>query len=201
MPIRVLIADDQTLVRAGLAALLGMEDDIDIVAEVANGEQAVNYLSAHDVDVAMLDIEMPVMDGIAAAEKITTSTECNVLMVTTFGRAGYLRRALDAGAKGFMVKDAPAEQLLDAIRAVHSGGSAIDPELAAQALAQGNNPLTDRERELLRLTLTGASIKQLAATLFISQGTVRNHLSSAIAKTHTDNRTAAAHTAQDRGWL
>ncbi|MFT0847631.1 response regulator transcription factor [Actinomycetaceae bacterium L2_0104] len=199
--IRVLVADDQELVRAGLAALLNLEEDIEVVAELASGTGCAQAVEEHAVDVAVLDIEMPEMDGICATQEIMAAGSCKVLIVTTFGRTGYLQRALAAGASGFMIKDAPAEQLAQAIRTVHAGGRVVDPALATEALLAGANPLTDRERDALRLALTGASIKDIAAQLFLSPGTVRNHLSAAIGKMGASNRSEAAGIAQSRGWL
>lgn len=197
--IRVLIADDQELVRAGLAALLNLEEDIEVVAQLASGEGCADVVREHAVDVALLDIEMPGVDGIAATGELAGL--CKVLIVTTFGRAGYLQRAMEAGASGFMVKDAPAEQLAEAIRKVAGGANAVDPGLAAEALVAGINPLTERERDILRIALSGASVKHIAGELYLSPGTVRNHLSSAIGKTATTNRTEAARVAQAKGWL
>lgn len=200
---RLLIADDQHLVRAGLAALLDLEDDLEVVHEMSTGTGIVEAVTEHQVDVVVLDIEMPEIDGITATELITSelSDPPAVLILTTFGRAGYLQRAMGAGARGFMVKDAPAEQLAEAVRTVYSGGRAIDQVLAAEALSSGANPLTDRERDVLRVAVTGASVKAIAAELHLSPGTVRNHLSAAIGKTATTNRTEAARTAQANGWL
>lgn len=203
MTIRLLLADDQHLVRAGLAALLNLESDLDVVHQLADGQDVVDHIRQHRVDVAVLDIEMPQVDGITATQHITEAfgDDVAILILTTFGRAGYLQRAMAAGARGFMVKDAPAEELAQAIRTVHTGGRAVDPALAAEALSTGANPLTDRERDVLSAALTGASVKQIAAQLHLSSGTVRNHLSSAIGKTHTSNRTEAARVAQQSGWL
>lgn len=199
-PIRVLVADDQRLVRAGLAALLDLEPDLEVVAQMGDGAGAVDVAVHNEVDVALIDIEMP-HDGITTTAELTAAGACQVLIVTTFGRAGYLRRAMDAGARGFMVKDAPAEQLADAIRTIHAGGTAVDPQLAAEALSAGDNPLTERERDVLRASLDGGSVRAIAGSLHLAQGTVRNYLSSAIAKTGAANRVAAAHIAHDRGWL
>lgn len=203
MTIRLLLADDQHLIRAGLAALLNLEDDLEVVHQLPDGTGVVEAVREHRVEVAVLDIEMPEIDGITATQHITDAfgTEVAVLILTTFGRAGYLQRAMAAGASGFMVKDAPAEQLAEAIRTVHSGGKAVDPTLAAEALSIGANPLTDREREVLQAALSGASVKAIAARVQLSAGTVRNHLSSAIGKTQTSNRSEAARTAQLNGWL
>lgn len=203
MTIRLLLADDQHLIRAGLAALLNLEDDLDVVHQLPDGTGVVEAVREHRVEVAVLDIEMPETDGITATQHITDAfgREVAVLILTTFGRAGYLQRAMAAGASGFMVKDAPADQLAEAIRTVHSGGKAVDPTLAAEALSTGANPLTDREREVLQAALSGASVKAIAARVQLSAGTVRNHLSSAIGKTQTSNRSEAARTAQLNGWL
>jgi len=203
MTIRLLLADDQHLIRAGLAALLNLEDDLEVVHQLPDGTGVVEAVREHRVEVAVLDIEMPEIDGITATQHITDAfgTEVAVLILTTFGRAGYLQRAMAAGASGFMVKDAPADQLAEAIRTVHSGGKAVDPTLAAEALSTGANPLTDREREVLQAALSGASVKAIAARVQLSAGTVRNHLSSAIGKTQTSNRSEAARTAQLNGWL
>lgn len=203
MTIRLLLADDQHLVRAGLAALLNLEADLEVVHQLADGQDIVEHIRQHQVDVAVLDIEMPEVDGITATAHITQAfgDEVAVLIVTTFGRAGYLQRAMTAGARGFMVKDAPAEQLAEAVRTVHAGGRAIDPALAAEALSAGVNPLTVRERDVLTAALGGSSVKHIAAQVHLSPGTVRNHLSSAIGKTHTSNRTEAARVAQQNGWL
>lgn len=203
MTIRLLLADDQHLVRAGLAALLNLEHDLEVVHQLPDGTEVVESVRDHAVDVAVLDIEMPEIDGITATQHIADAfgTEVAVLILTTFGRAGYLQRAMAAGASGFMVKDAPADQLAEAIRTVHSGGKAVDPTLAAEALSTGANPLTDREREVLQAALSGASVKAIASRVQLSAGTVRNHLSSAIGKTQTSNRSEAARTAQLNGWL
>ena len=201
-PIRLLLADDQALVRGALAALLEMEGDLEVAAQLADGTEVAETVARERVDVALLDIEMPGLDGIEAARAIAAGgTGCRSLIVTTFGRPGYLRRALEAGASGFVVKDTPAEQLAEAVRAVHAGDRVVDPSLAAETLISGANPLTDRERDVLRAALNGSSVRQIAATLFLSPGTVRNHLSSTIGKTHASNRTEAALTARDNGWL
>ncbi|WFP15764.1 response regulator transcription factor [Citricoccus muralis] len=201
--IRLLLADDQHLVRAGLAALLNLEDDLDVIHQQSSGAGLVAAVQEHRIDVAVLDIEMPGMDGITATETLTATLEQPpaVLILTTFGRTGYLQRAMAAGARGFMVKDAPAEQLAAAIRTVHAGGRAVDPGLAAEALSIPASPLTEREADVLRAALTGASVKAIAAQLFLSPGTVRNHLSAAIGKTGTTNRAEAARQAQSHGWL
>ena len=203
MTIRLLLADDQHLIRAGLAALLNLEDDLEVVHQLADGAGVVEAIRAHRVHVAILDIEMPEVDGITATQHISDAfgSDVAILILTTFGRAGYLQRAMAAGARGFMVKDAPADQLAEAIRTVHHGGTAVDPTLAAEALSTGANPLTVRERDVLKAALTGASVKTIAVQVHLSAGTVRNHLSSAIGKTQTSNRSEAAQTAQLKGWL
>lgn len=205
-PIRVLIADDQSLVRGAIAALLDMEDDLTVVAQVGTGAEVVPTAASTLADVAVLDIEMPGGDGIAAMQALTDAAvrgghACKGLIVTTFGRPGYLQRAFEAGASGFIVKDTPAEVLAQAIRTVHAGGRVVDPELAQESLASGLNPLTQRERDVLTVALTGANAAEIAARLLLSPGTVRNHLSSAIAKTNTTNRAEAAAVARDNGWL
>ncbi|RCK68977.1 DNA-binding response regulator [Desertihabitans brevis] len=200
MTIRVLVADDQDLVRGALAALLGLERDLEVVAEVGTGDAVLPAVREHRVDVALLDIEMPGMDGIAVAGQLA-GTGCRSLVVTTFGRPGYLRRAMDAGASGFVVKDTPAGQLAEAVRRVHAGLRVVDPMLAAESLTSGHNPLTAREREVLGAALTGASAAEIATRLHLSEGTVRNHLSGAIGKTGTRNRAAAASVARENGWL
>ena len=200
--IRVLIADDQALIRGALATLLGLEPDIEVVAQLPDGSQIVQTVAEHAVDVAILDIDMPVLDGLGAAAILKDSGHaCRTLMLTTFGRPGYLSRALEAGASGFLVKDTPPQRLADAIRTIAAGGKAIDPELAMEAVILGNNPLTAREQEILRLAATGADAPAMAATLFLTEGTVRNYLSSAIAKTQARNRTEAARVAERNGWL
>jgi len=200
--IRLLIADDQTLVRSALAALLALEDDFTVVAQVGRGDEVVDAATINQPDVALLDIEMPGLDGIAAAAALRAAVPtCAVLIVTTFGRAGFLRRAMEAGALGFVVKDAPAEQLANAIRRVADGERVVDPELAAATLAGGPSPLTPRERDVLTAARNGATVADIAKTTFLSEGTVRNYLSSAITKIGARNRTEAAHEANERGWL
>lgn len=200
--IRLLIADDQALVRGALSALLGLEPDIEVVAEVGRGDEVVSAARASSPDVALLDIEMPGIDGLEAASLLRAQVPgCRVLMVTTFGRPGYLKRAMQAGASGFVVKDTPAAQLADAVRRVSQGLRVVDPALAADSLAQGDSPLTERESDVLSTAQTGGSIADIARILHLSEGTVRNHLSSAIGKTGGRNRADAARIAEENGWL
>ncbi|MFF7499148.1 response regulator transcription factor [Streptomyces lavendulae] len=201
-PIRILLAEDQSMVREALAALLGLEPDIEVLAQVARGDEVVAAARSHDVNVALLDIEMPGMTGIEAAAELRRSLpSLKIVVLTTFGRPGYLRGAMEAGASAFLVKDAPAAQLADAVRRVLAGERVIDPTLAAAALAEGANPLTDREREVLREADSGATNAELAARLNLSQGTVRNYLSTAIQKLAARNRTEAVRVAREKGWL
>lgn len=200
--IRVLLADDQALVRGALAALLNLEPDIEVVAQTGDGTDVAALAEEHQVHVALLDIQMPLMDGLEAATRLRSRLpECKVLMVTTFDRPGYLRAAFEAGASGFLVKDTPSAELAAAVRRVHAGGRVVDPGLAAQSLMNGANPLTDREREVLARAQGGLPGAQIAAALFLSVGTVRNHLSNAIGKTGAANRIEAAHLAHERGWI
>ncbi|MFE6970696.1 response regulator [Isoptericola sp. NPDC057653] len=200
--IRLLLADDQALVRGALAALLDLEPDLEVVAQVGRGDEVLDAAREHAADVALLDVEMPGLDGIAAAAALRRELpSCRALVVTTFGRPGYLRRALDAGASGFVVKDTPAEQLADAVRRVHAGLRAVDPELAVASLAVGASPLTERERHVLALAADGGTVAQVAADAFLSEGTVRNYLSAAIGKTGARTRAEAVRIAQDNGWL
>ncbi|AUG79518.1 MerR family transcriptional regulator [Kitasatospora sp. MMS16-BH015] len=200
--VRVLLAEDQGMVREALAALLGLEGDIAVVAQVSRGDEVVDAVLAHDVQVAVLDIEMPGMTGIdAAAEVRRRSPATKVVIATTFGRPGYLRRAMEAGADGFLVKDAPAAELAQAIRRVLRGERVIDPTLAAAALAEGANPLTTRERDVLAAAADGAVNADIARLLHLSEGTVRNYLSMAIQKTAARNRTEAVRIAREKGWL
>lgn len=200
--IRLLIADDQALVRGALSALLGLEPDIEVVAEVGRGDEVVDAAVQSAADVALLDIEMPGMDGIAAASALRGALpSCRALIVTTFGRPGYLTRAMRAGASGFVVKDTPAAKLADAVRRVAQGLKVVDPALAADSLAQGESPLTARETDVLAVARTGGSIADIARMLHLSEGTVRNHLSSAIGKTGARNRADAVRVADENGWL
>ncbi len=198
--IRVLLADDQALVRGALAALLGLEGDIDVVAEVGRGDEVLDAARSSNAEVCLLDIEMPGLDGIAVAGKLARELpDVRSLIVTTFGRPGYLRSALEAGASGFVVKDTPATELAEAVRRVRRGERVVDPALAAESIAGGNNPLTDRERDVLRAALDGVPVAAIASVVHLSQGTVRNYLSSAIGKTGTTTRVEAARRAQQNG--
>ena len=200
--ITLLLADDQALVRGAMAALLGLEEDLEVVAEVGSGDEVLAAARRSRPDVAVLDVEMPGLDGISAAAQLTSELPgTRVLIVTTFGRPGYLRRALEAGASGFVVKDTPSDELAEAVRTVAKGGRVVDPSLATEVVVGGPNPLTDREREVLAVALDGRSAADIAARVHLSPGTVRNHLSSAIGKTGTSNRVEAARRAQDLGWL
>jgi two-component system response regulator DesR len=200
--IRILLADDQELIRSALAVMLGLEDDFEVVATVGRGDEVVDAARAHRPDVALLDIDMPGIDGLAAAGVLAQELpQCHSLILTTFGRPGYLRRAMESGAYGFVVKDAPAEQLADAVRRVAAGERVVDPALAAATLAGGASPLTARERDVLVAARTGATVAEIAEKLFLSAGTVRNYLSAAIAKAGARNRAEAVRTADEQGWL
>jgi two-component system response regulator DesR len=200
--IRVLLAEDQGMVRGALATLLGLEEDIEVVAQVARGDEVVAAAQVAQPDVALLDIEMPGIDGLEAAALLHRALPgCVIIIVTTFGRPGYLRRAMEAGATGFVVKDGPADQLAVSIRRAAAGERVIDTALAAAALSDGSNPLTPRERDVLHAASAGATIASIATTLFLSEGTVRNYLSSAIQKTGARNRIEAVRTAEQHGWL
>jgi two-component system response regulator DesR len=200
--IRLLIADDQALVRGALAALLDLEPDLEVVSEVGRGDEVIAAAQAAKPDVALLDVEMPGLDGIEAAAALRTAVPgVRILMVTTFGRPGYLRRAMEAGAAGFVVKDTPAAQLADAVRRVHQGLRVVDPSLAAETLVAGTSPLTARESDVLRAAREGGTVADIAKELHLSEGTVRNHLSAAIGKTGARTRAEAARIALDNGWL
>jgi two-component system, NarL family, response regulator DesR len=200
--IRVLIAEDQGMVRGALKALLAMEGDIEIVAETDRADQVLPLATQTKPDVALLDIEMPGGDGITAAGQLHKELpSCKTLILTTFGRPGFLRRAMESGASGFMLKDAPAHELALAIRRTMAGDRVIDPGLAAAALSAGVSPLSEREREVLIAGQGGASIAEIAQSLFLSEGTVRNYLSSAIQKLEVSNRTEAARVAEEQGGL
>ncbi|MFG2626948.1 response regulator [Streptomyces sp. NPDC048473] len=200
--IRLLLAEDQSMVREALAALLGLEPDIEVVAQVARGDEVLAAAHEHRIDVALLDIEMPGMTGIDAAAVLRRELPAvKIVVVTTFGRPGYLRRAMESGADAFLVKDAPASQLASAVRKVLAGERVIDPTLAAAALADGASPLTDRERDVLRTAADGSTNAEIAAALHLSQGTVRNYLSMAIQKMAARNRAEAVRIAREKGWL
>ena len=200
--IRVLLADDQATVRGALAALLRLEKDFEVVAEVGRADEVLPAAVKNKPDVALLDIEMPGGDGLSAAAQLREKIpSCRVLMLTTFGRPGYLRRAMEGGAVGFLTKDAPAAQLALAIRRAVAGERVIDPQLAIDALSEGDNPLTERERDVLVAASRGAGIGQIADQLFLSPGTVRNYLSLAIQKLGAANRFEAAQIALEKGWI
>lgn len=201
-PIRVLVADDQALIRGAFATLINLEPDMTVVAQVGNGDDVLPAALRERPDVALLDVQMPGPDGLAAAAILAQRVPaCRVIILTTFGRPGYLRRAMEAHAAGFMVKDAPPETLIDAIRRVHRGLRVVDPELAAESLTLGESPLTGRERDVLLATLDGGTVGQIARRLFLSDGTVRNHLSSVIGKTGAATRAEALRIATERGWI
>jgi two-component system, NarL family, response regulator DesR len=200
--VRIMIAEDQTMVRQALVALLELEPDIQVVAEAADGDEALAMAGKHNPDVAVLDIEMPGPNGIEVASQLGRSGfGCKVIIVTTFDRPGYLRAAMTAGASGFLLKDAPAAALAAAIRRVAAGERVVDPSLAAAALAQGDSPLTDREAEVLAAAASHDAVADVAARLHLSPGTVRNHLSAAIQKLGARNRAEAVQIAQRKGWL
>ncbi|MGI8697420.1 MAG: response regulator [Mycobacteriales bacterium] len=200
--IRVLLAEDQAMVRGAIAALLELEDDLQVVAEVGDGDDAVRAAIEHRPDVALLDIEMPGLDGLDAAARLHCELpDCVVLILTTFGRPGFLRRAMQAGAAGFLVKDGPAADLAAAIRRALAGERVIDAGLAATALTEGPNPLSTREREVLAASADGSTVADIAGEVFLSEGTVRNYLSAAIQKVGARNRVEAVHNARERGWL
>src|SRR5260370_31278200 len=200
--IRVLLAEDQAMVRGALAALLSREQDIEVVAEVARGDEVVQAAFSTRPDVALLDIEMPGGDGLAAAQALQKARpSCHSVILTTFGRSGYLRRAMESGAVGFLLKDAPAAELAVALRRVMKGERVVDPDLALAALSEGNNPLTNRECEVLSVALFRARMEEIAARLVLSEGTVRNHLSTAMQKLGARNRMEAARLAEQKGWL
>ncbi|MET0866350.1 MAG: response regulator transcription factor [Nakamurella sp.] len=200
--IRVLLADDQALIRGAFAALIGLESDLVVVAQVGTGDDVLPTALRTRPDVALLDVQMPGIDGLAAAAALTERLPtCRVIILTTFGRPGYLRRAMAAKAAGFLVKDAPPETLIDAIRRVHAGLRVVDPTLAAESLSLGESPLTARERDVLIATVSGGTISEIAGRLFLSEGTVRNHLSSVIGKTGARTRADAVRIATERGWI
>jgi two-component system response regulator DesR len=202
MTVRVLLAEDQAMVRGALAALLSLEKDVEIVAEVSRGDEVIPVALDVLPDVALLDIEMPGGDGLTAAGELRERlSSCRVIILTTFGRAGYLRRAMESGAVGFLLKDAPASELATAIRRAMNGERVVDPGLAAAALSEGESPLTERERDVMAASANGATIEDIARKLYLSEGTVRNYLSTAIKKTGARNRVEATHLAESKGWL
>jgi two-component system response regulator DesR len=200
--IRLVIVDDQAMLRGALAALLELEDDLTVVGVAGDGDEAVQVVARTSPDVCLMDIQMPGTDGIAATRAVrSANADTRVLIVTTFARPGYLRSALDAGASGFVVKDAPAEQLADAVRRVHAGMRVVDSALAEASLFDGANPLSEREQQVLRLAADGRSAAAIASEIFLSAGTVRNNLSAAIGKVGAANRAQAVRIAQDKGWV
>jgi two-component system, NarL family, response regulator DesR len=199
--IRVVVAEDQSMVLGALAALLEIEPEIEVVGKARDGREALELVEQYRPDVLLTDIEMPQMTGLElAAEVARRRLSTRVIILTTFARGGYLRRALDAGASGYLLKDSPAEELANAVRRVHQGGRAIDSELAREAWIE-RDPLNDRERQVLRLASEGTSTGAIAASLGLSEGTVRNYLSDAISKLGASNRVEAARTARTKGWL
>ena len=200
--IRIVIAEDQALVLGALAALLGLDGEIDVVGRAVNGQQALALCRSASPDIVLTDIEMPLMTGLELAAALTEEgSACKVVIVTTFARAGYLRRAMQAGVRGYLLKDAPADSLAAAIRTVHAGGRAIAPELAMESWGGEQDPLSDRERQVLRLAGEGKSGADIAKAIHLSEGTVRNYLSEAISKLHASNRVEAFRLARDAGWL
>ena len=201
-PIRLLLAEDQVMIREALAALLSFEGDFEVVAQVGRGDEVANAARDTNPDVALLDIEMPGMDGLtAAAELKRDHPDTKIIILTTFGRPGFLRRAMESGVSAFLVKDSPADKLTQTIRRVLAGERVIDPDLAAAALADGLNPLTPRERDVLEASSGGGTIAEIASQLTLSEGTVRNYLSACIQKTGARNRAEALRMASERGWL
>ena len=201
-PIRVLLVEDQTMLRGALAALLNLEPDITVVAQAVNGHEALRLAGQNAPDVIVTDIEMPLRSGLELASDLKLSnSKARVIILTTFARPGYLRRALDAGARGYLLKERPASELAEAIRRVHSGLRAVDPALAAEAWSAEEDPLTERERQVLQRAADGRSSAEIATALHLSEGTVRNYLSEAIAKLGAANRIDAARIARAKGWL
>jgi two-component system, NarL family, response regulator DesR len=201
-PIRVLLADDEHLIRLALAQMLDLEDDLSVVAEAATGDEAVAMAIKESVDVAVLDLQMPGLDGIAVAERLSDQLPgCGAVIVTSHGRPGHLKRALSAGVRGFLPKTTSAVTLADVVRKVHAGGRHVDPELAAEAIAAGDSPLTPREADVLELAADGAPIDEIATRASLSPGTVRNYLSNAIAKLGAANRHDACTIARRMGWI
>jgi two-component system response regulator DesR len=200
--IRLLLADDENLIRSALAALLGLEEDVQVVAEASSGDQALALARVHRPDVALLDLQMPGPDGITVAQALRNELpSCASIIVTSHGRPGHLKRALAAGARGFLPKTASARELADAVRAVHAGGRYLDPELAAEAISAGDSPLTPRESDVLELAADGVPIDEIAQRASLSPGTVRNYLSSAATKLGAANRHEAVALARTQGWI
>jgi two-component system response regulator DesR len=200
--IRVLLAEDQGMLRGALASLLGLEPDIEVVAQVSRGDEVIGAARSVDPDVALLDIEMPGATGLEALAQLRGAMpRCRILILTTFGRPGYLRRAMETGASGFLLKDAPAQELASAIRRAVAGERVVDPGLAAAALSEGESPLTAREQEVLVASRNYATVADIAGALFLSPGTVRNHLSSVMQKLNARNRAEALKLAEEKGWL
>jgi len=200
--IRLMLADDENLIRSAIAALLAMEADLTVVAQAASGPEAVAMARLHRPDVAVLDLQMPGLDGIAVAEALRTELPaCACLIVTSHGRPGHLKRALAAGVRGFLPKTVSAQVLADVVRVVHGGGRYVDPELAAEAIAAGDSPLTPRESDVLEHAVGGAPVEEIAVKVALSPGTVRNYLSSAAAKLGAANRHEAVQLARTRGWI
>lgn len=199
--IKLLLADDEDLIRGALAALLQLEDDLTVVGQAATSTDAVRLAREHRPDIAVLDLEMPPADGLRAAEEIRADLSTKIILVTRHARPGVLRRALAAGVSGFVPKTTPASRLAEIIRDVAAGKRYVDPEIAASALTEGDNPLTERELEVLRVTRSGASINEIAEQVHLAPGTVRNYLSSAMTKLDVGSRHAAAHRAWEEGWI
>ena len=202
MTIRVLLADDETLIRDAVAALLALQDDLEVVAVAGSGDEALAAALRHQPDVALLDLQMPGLDGLEVDERLAAELpSCGSVIVTSHGRPGYLRRALETGVRGFLPKTSSAQVLAEAVRTVHRGGRYVDPELAAEAIAAGASPLTARESDVLELAADGAPVEEIAARAHLSPGTVRNYLSAAVAKLGVANRHEAVRVARERGWL
>ena len=200
--IRVLLVEDQTMMRDAVAALLALEDDIEVVGAVGRGDEALEAAERLSPDIALVDIELPGLDGLSVAETLaTTVPSCRVVIVTTFGRPGYVRRAITANVGGFILKETPAGEVASVVRRVHAGEQVVDPSLAVSALREGDDPLTQRERDVLRSAQDHATIAEIAAHLFLSEGTVRNYLSSVIHKLGARNRAEAIAMAEQKGWL
>lgn len=198
----MLLADDETLIRDAVAALLALQDDLEVVAVAGSGDEALAAALRHQPDVALLDLQMPGLDGLEVAERLAAELpSCGSVIVTSHGRPGYLRRALETGVRGFLPKTSSAQVLAEAVRTVHRGGRYVDPELAAEAIAAGASPLTARESDVLELAADGAPVEEIAARAHLSPGTVRNYLSAAVAKLGVANRHEAVRVARERGWL